>query len=177
MTDRDTFAAAALTGWLASQQTVISKKEMAMRAYDYADAMLRERERTNHDAVPEATARTDADRDRTDKAAARPGEGTGDIPCSRAREIAAWAVYVNGEYDSSYGPDAIDEALEIAADCSGEVVPLYRTPQSHATPGEGSVHDVCTLTAEEREAIADAIRRLWGFDCAATLRSLLERLA
>ncbi len=148
-----------------------------MRAYDYADAMLRERERTNHDAVPEATARTDADRDRTDKAAARPGEGTGDIPCSRAREIAAWAVYVNGEYDSSYGPDAIDEALEIAADCSGEVVPLYRTPQSHATPGEGSVHDVCTLTAEEREAIADAIRRLWGFDCAATLRSLLERLA
>jgi hypothetical protein len=43
MTDRDTFAAAALTGWLASQQTVISQTEMAMRAYDYADAMLRVR--------------------------------------------------------------------------------------------------------------------------------------
>jgi hypothetical protein len=66
---RDTFAAAALTGWLASQQTVISQKEMAIRAYDYADAMLRERERhhipdagkmventTNHDAAPEAIA-------------------------------------------------------------------------------------------------------------------------
>ncbi len=110
-----------------------------MRAYDYADAMLCERGRANHDAVPEATARTDADRDRTDKAAARPGEGTGDIPCPRARETAAYAVYLHGEYDSSYGPDSIDEALEIAAECSGEVVPLYRTPQSHATPGEGSV--------------------------------------
>ncbi|NBV87964.1 MAG: hypothetical protein EBR88_00345 [Betaproteobacteria bacterium] len=53
--------------------------------------------------------------------------------------IAAYAVYLNGEYDSSYGPDAIDEALEIAAECNGEVVPLYRTPQTHATPGEGSV--------------------------------------
>jgi hypothetical protein len=51
---------------------------------------------------------------------------------------AAYAVYLNGEYDSSYGPDAIDEAMEIAADCNGEVVPLYRTPQAHATPGECS---------------------------------------
>jgi hypothetical protein len=31
------------------------------------------------------------------------------------------------------------------------------------------------LTGEEREAVADAIRRLWGFDCAVTLRALLER--
>jgi hypothetical protein len=37
-------------------------------------------ERANHDAVPEAKARTDADRDRTDKAVTRPGEGTGDTP-------------------------------------------------------------------------------------------------
>ena len=33
---------------------------------------------TNHDAAPAAKARTDADRNRTDKAAIRPGEGTGD---------------------------------------------------------------------------------------------------
>ena len=33
-----------------------------------------------------------------------------------------------------------------------------------------------TLTADEREAVEDAIRRLWGFDCAATLRGVLERL-
>jgi len=52
--------------------------------------------------------------------------------------IDAYAVYLNGEYDSSYGPDAIDEALEIAADCNGDVVPLYRTPPTHAAPGKCS---------------------------------------
>ena len=31
----------------------------------------------NHDAVPAAKARTDADRNRTDKAAIRPGKGAG----------------------------------------------------------------------------------------------------
>ena len=63
---------------------------------------------------------------------------------------AAYAVYLNGEYDSSYGPDAIDEALEIAAECNGEVVPLYRTPQTHATPGEGSVPRAYEKSDEKR---------------------------
>jgi len=40
MNDRDKFAAAALTGWLASQQTVLSARAMASHAYEYADAML-----------------------------------------------------------------------------------------------------------------------------------------
>jgi len=63
---------------------------------------------------------------------------------------AAYAVYLNGEYDSSYGPDAIDEAMEIAADCNGDVVPLYRTPQANATPGEGSVPQVYVKGDEKR---------------------------
>jgi hypothetical protein len=171
---------------------------------------LREREQTNHDAAPATIARTDADRGRTDKAATRPGEGTGNTQegrkigfelIARLRHvadsleaiargevdspqpfIAAYAVYLNGEYDSSYGPDAIDEALEIAADCHGEVVPLYRTPQAHATPGEGSVPGARTLTDAEREAIYRAEARLRTAyvpddETAATLRSLLERLA
>ena len=54
MTDRDTFAAAALTGLLASRSDI--DDEAAGRAYLIADAMLREREKTNHDAVPEARA-------------------------------------------------------------------------------------------------------------------------
>jgi hypothetical protein len=101
--------------------------------------------------------------------------------------IAAYAVYLNGEYDSSYGPDAIDEAMEIAAECSGDVVPLYRTPQTHATPGEGTRQERCTLTDEEREAIEIAIPFLPDGpyteydgtprpDRRATLRGLLERL-
>lgn len=87
---------------------------------------------------------------------------------------AAYAVYLHGEYDSSYGPDAIDEALEIAAECNGEVVPLYRTPHPHATPGDGTSQGGCTLTAEEREAVEHFARKFKG-PSAATLRSLLER--
>jgi hypothetical protein len=53
---RDTFAAAALTGMMSR---VSGKAEaFAIAAYKLADAMLREREQTNHDAVPEAKDRT-----------------------------------------------------------------------------------------------------------------------
>lgn len=41
----------------------------------------------------------------------------------------------------------------------GEIIPLY-----------------AALTDAEREAIEEAIRRLWGFGIAATLRGLLDRL-
>jgi hypothetical protein len=66
MTDRDTFAAAALTGLIAGPGGKTAE-QWALHAYSLADAMLRERERhhipdagkmvenrTNHDAVPEA---------------------------------------------------------------------------------------------------------------------------
>jgi hypothetical protein len=56
MTARDTFAAAALTGLLASRNDI--DDEAAERAYCIADAMLRERSRAGkNDAqtVPEAT--------------------------------------------------------------------------------------------------------------------------
>jgi hypothetical protein len=183
MTDRDTFAAAALTGLLARPDIDAEPLDYGFlcdAAYEWADAMLRERERTNHDAAPAAIARTDSaagepggghGSDRTDKAVTRPVTGTGNTQegreigpelIARIRHVAdsleaiargevdspqpfaaAHAVYINGGYDSSYGPDSLDEALEIAAECSGEVVPLYRTPQAHATPGEGSVRQTC----------------------------------
>lgn len=58
MTDRDTFAAAALTGLLADDgdRTEHAMPSFTARAYEWADAMLRERERMNHDAVPAARA-------------------------------------------------------------------------------------------------------------------------
>jgi len=63
MTDRDTFAAAALTGLLADDGDRVdpAMPNFTARAYEWADAMLleRERERTNHDAVPEARATND----------------------------------------------------------------------------------------------------------------------
>jgi hypothetical protein len=54
MTDRDYFAAAALTRGMG----VLGYDQIAKSCYEMADAMLRERERTNHDAAPEAKDRT-----------------------------------------------------------------------------------------------------------------------
>ena len=48
MTDRDYFAAAALTRGMG----VLGCEQIAKACYEMADAMLRERERTNHAAVP-----------------------------------------------------------------------------------------------------------------------------
>ena len=62
MTDRDHFAAAALTGLLVhandgiDEEALDTPSDIAYTAYAMADAMLRERERTNHDAAPAARA-------------------------------------------------------------------------------------------------------------------------
>jgi hypothetical protein len=222
MTDRDTFAAAALTGLLASRNDI--DDEAAERAYCIADAMLRERSRAGkNDAqtVPEATKCTERESSEREFAEPMYKETSAEVLprpyeiCDEKRSfsdtnhdaapaelvarirhvadsleaiargevdspqpvIAAYAVYLHGEYDSSYGPDAIDEALEIAADCHGEVVPLYRTPQAHATPGEGSVQGEGTLTAEERAALHWFAHYGLPEHRADTLRSLLDRLA
>jgi hypothetical protein len=58
MTDRDTFAAAALTGLLAGPGGKTAE-QWALHAYSLADAMLRERERL---ATPKPTL-TDAERE------------------------------------------------------------------------------------------------------------------
>jgi hypothetical protein len=59
MTDRDTFAAAALTGLLVhandsiDEETLDTPSDIAYTAYQMADAMLRERDRTTHTPVTE----------------------------------------------------------------------------------------------------------------------------
>jgi hypothetical protein len=55
MTDRDHFAAAALTG-LVGECGYHSPEDVAGEAYALADAMLRERGQENHDAAPAARA-------------------------------------------------------------------------------------------------------------------------
>lgn len=95
VTLRDTFAAAALSGLLGSREWPIDSGEAAAYCYRVADAMLRERAKKNHYAAPAATASVDSvaqqpttgGRDRTDKAAAQPVDGTGD-----SQEPLAWAV-------------------------------------------------------------------------------------
>ena len=92
---RDHFAAAALTGLLSHSIA----PEQAMSQYvriaaAYADAMLREREKTNHDAAPAAIASPSESSvplgngggcGGTDKPVTLPAVGAGDIPCSRTR--------------------------------------------------------------------------------------------
>ncbi len=60
MTDRDHFAAAALTGLLSDEAnqwpTALQWEHLLKHAYRWADAMLRARERTDLDAVPAARA-------------------------------------------------------------------------------------------------------------------------
>jgi hypothetical protein len=164
MTDRDTFAAAALTGLLANNYFSLGD-EAAKRCYQYADAMLRERERTNHDAAPAAKARTDSAScgrgcDGTDKPVTLPAVGTGDI-CERLRR---WFKDVN----AVPATDLMDEAateIEVQRACTSAARAEFARLR---------------LTDEEREAVAyysDYGETPGEASRAATLRSLLARLA
>jgi hypothetical protein len=82
-------------------------------------------------------------------------------------EQVAWAValgdegmVLDGIYVSKAKADEVLEWRNENTEYGARLIPLYRSP---------------TITDEEREAIEEAIRRLWGFDIAATLRGLLER--
>ena len=195
ITDRDHFAAAALTGLLAQgDDGSFSEESYARGAYRWADAMLRERAKTNLDASPEARARTDADRGRTDKADARPGKGTGDTQepindcvSDRSKPIAvepvAWGVMIEGgtvfsvwldEEEAKRERRRLKKLYEGTRHGRIVVVPLYRQP---------------TLSDAEREVVEWAIEVSDSLaDCGATgtggeesresavLRGLLERL-
>jgi hypothetical protein len=98
MTDRDYFAAAALTRGMG----VLSREQIAKSCYEMADAMIRERGRTNHDAVPEAIARTDPSESSvplgngggcggTDKPVTLPAVGTGNTTLDGAPAAEAGA--------------------------------------------------------------------------------------
>jgi hypothetical protein len=95
----------------------------------------------DHDAVPAAIARTYADRNRTDKAALRPGEGTGNTPDAQPTPSegrvprddtsvpVAFAVVCSDAIDSTFTDR--DEAVEWACGLipPAEVIPLYAVPQ------------------------------------------------
>jgi hypothetical protein len=221
MTDRDTFAAAALTGLMQFRidaatpgAYVKSTAAIAANAYDIADAMLRERERTNHDAVPEARASPSESSvplgngggcGGIDKPVTLPAMGTGDIPVSRTRgrvgtilseaEIDALEYVVEEGRIASMDDYGILRSLLVRVrpewEAADSVSPFAKpetdspqpvaTPQTHATPSEGSVQESCTLTDEEREAIEwfaevrKPLDSLDGGEYVATLRKLLGR--
>jgi hypothetical protein len=141
VTDRDHFAAAALSGLMANPNNNDSTADtIRFWAWNWADAMLRERERTNHDAAPAARAPTDASPLRPDQGVTV-GMGTGDT-----QGPVAWAVMLADNH-RIWGVYALEEEAnainDVVAGGHG-VAPLYRSP---------------TLTDEEREAIEKAIGR------------------
>ena len=169
MTDRDHFAAAALTGMLSKSIA----PEQAMSEYvriaaAYADAMLRERGQTNLDAVPAATAQScEKSRPQAVSELGNPVRHSTQDGTGNTQEPVAWAVvYPNGA-------EAIiawrKSDAEDMASASDRIEPLYR-------------HQQPTLTDAERTAIKTAIVYLKEDDDfpgiaedKATLLALLER--
>jgi hypothetical protein len=194
---RDTFAAAALTGLLSRSIA----PEQAMSQYvriaaAYADAMLRERERTNHDAVPEAKA-FPALWPEDEIAIEAAWERTGLKPTWPAGEAGCGVKYANAMAQEIERLRQFDRLQPIE--------PADATPATHATPCEGSLQGegtlpnsyrendekrgvsdtkrgpvACspTLTDEERAAIIWCVELLDELESSKgdALRSLLERL-
>ena len=172
MNDRDHFAAAALTGLIASRQWPIDFAEAAHYCYRLADAMLAARaDTTAHDAAPAATAS-----DTENQAVGRRAEtsagaaGTGDTRA--AQEPVGWAAY---ESESDAEPIVLcfkesRARANVRGVAGSRVVPLYAAPP----------HTSATLTDAEREAIDWGAHALYGRSMhaeAATLRGLLARAA
>jgi hypothetical protein len=192
MNDRDTFAAAALTGLLASNpyDQAMTYAEYADESYRMADAMLRERERVTDPLPKEKRAEVSA------APVSRPPETrTSGVAHSQAwscdlhRYVTANEEQRMANHDAAPAATARTDSASCGRGCGGtdkpvtlpamgsgdttldgawatenggRTVPLYRSP---------------TLTDEEREAVAHAASRLAGIHYAATLRKLLERLA
>jgi hypothetical protein len=157
MTDRDHFAAAALSGLMANPNNNDTTADtIRFWAWNWADAMLREREQTgsrptidgipvppdptNHDAAPAARAE-DVLKEPTGRSGGEPaGEPEGTVRTGDTQEPVAWAVMLAGG-DRIYDVYAIEEdakAIDEAVAGNHGIVPLYRQP---------------ALTAEECEAI------------------------
>lgn len=147
MTDRDHFAAAALTGLLAGKEhnRDIDGADHTATAYYIADAMLRERERRVTEPMPKEKRAEVSDK----------------------MQPVAWAVVSDNKREIDCEFVYPDEATagDVALDSNGGVVPLYAHPCMALTAAEREaihwvVGDVADITGPVEE----------------TLRGLLERM-
>jgi len=146
MTDRDTFAAAALTGLIASREWPIDSAEAAHYCYRIADAMLAARGTTDHDAAPAATASEAENQAVGRRAETSAGEaGTGDTRA--AQEPVAWGVNRGDDIPNVYTTKEIAAAwIRAWPERNYRIFALY------AAPPAGRV----TLTDAEREVLSEA---------------------
>jgi len=192
MTDRDTFAAAALTGIIAaSDDSEIKEDEarfLAKQAWLVADAMVRERalrpadaaytdgisasgESKNHDAAPAATASEAENQAVGRRAETIAGEaGTGDTTTPVLWLVRYIGTVVNTQL--VWASQAEAEAYARCARSPVDIIPLCDARVA-APPAAG-----VTLTAAEREAMNCGAHALYlrSMDAESdTLRGLLAR--
>jgi hypothetical protein len=186
---RDTFAAAALTGFTTQLRysSVFNLTLTAHQCYELADAMLRERERTNHDAVPEAcvqqsTREPERSLPAQSESVERGLPRTGNTPSEAEIDalefvveegrtasvddygiLRSWLIRLRPEWESQSYEESDEKRTNT-------------TMSRDTTPGEGSVQGECAVSHEERAAILTAADLLIGSRPGALLRSLLKRL-
>ena len=177
MTDRDHFAAAALTGLCSMPPMSGPDKphDFAAMAYAYADAMLRERAKTNHDAAPAARA---PEPEPEPAARRRPAGGTGDTdhgasPEARAsvgrpRTDNADLPICAGTGDTPDSPQPIACSVFDRSQPIAKPTPVH-TPPAHATPSVGSVprdgtEPVAWGVANGSRVLATSISRMDAVD-------------
>ena len=185
MTDRDHFAAAALTGYNANPAWDDTDSSIvAEQAYADADAMLRERERTEQSPSGSGSGETSGSAPERQSPASERGGGqpldvtrpdNGEAAGGRGQntqEPVAWIVH-SGDLRWFAWTKPADGIYE------GPIVPLYRAPQTCPyVVGRTTQH--CSLTPfaladDERGAIAYYVGTGGPDRVDATLRSLLER--
>jgi hypothetical protein len=192
---RDTFAAAALTVLLVNGP--FNTDALPRLAYSMADAMLRERERTNHDAAPEAIASPSESSVPLGNGAA-PANTQTVPPC-----VETYGPPSKGEGLSEAEIDALEYVVEEGRIASMDDYGILRsllvrvrpewesqsyeesdekrmntTMNRDTTPGDGSVQGEGTLTDAEREVLKHEVELAeyqQRHDLVATLRGLLER--
>ena len=163
MNDRDTFAAAALTGLLARVgDDLVPPDRLTKNAFAWADAMLAARGTTAHDAAPAATASTAENQAVGRRAETSAGEaGTGD---TRARqEPVAWVAY---ESESDAEPIVLcfkesRARAHVRGVAGSRVVPLYATPPA---PGVTLTDDAVPLDSDILDAVVKVVYEAMLFD-------------
>jgi hypothetical protein len=153
MTDRDYFAGAALTRGMG----VLGYEQIAKSCYEMADAMIRERGRTNHDAVPAAKAEEH-------ESSVPRGSGSA---LANTSEPVAWVAFATDGSDSSAVYSMREQAQAAADDWGWSFAPLYaRLPLT----------DKELAALEWFEEVRKPLNSFDDGEYVATLRKLLERL-
>jgi hypothetical protein len=181
MNDRDTFAAAALTGIIAAADDSEIKLDQALfvskQAWLVADAMLAARGTTDLDAAPAATA-SEAEKQAVGRRAeTSAGEaGTGDTRA--AQEPVAWGIYCGDRLvNATLQRSTVDGWAKAFPEDGYRGVPLYAAPPAAGVTLTDAERCELEAAASDYEIGAEKIvyrshpyRRR-----AATLRGLLAR--